>query len=142
MANKNPEWSDNSTAYFQLWVKTLHQNCKGKVGCTCHVGAYDLTVRRLESIKRGMPDLSQRLESKIWDRAFDIHKDSCVKPNGYAGSISPTWSDSIDYPKNVCNCFERAYEEYNKKAEKKDVKKVKTHIKKVVEEPLFEERVV
>jgi len=111
--SKTIELSDNSIAYLRLWTKVLHQNCKGKSRCVCHNGAYDLTVRRLDAIKRGMPDLEPGLESEIWSRAFEIHASSCTK--NYKGSITPTWSQ--EKSKDICDCFELAYKEYNESIE-------------------------
>jgi hypothetical protein len=114
MAHKNPEWSANTTAYFELWKTTLHQNCKNKKKCTCHTAAYDLTVHRLGCIERGMPDLHPKEESKIWELAFDIHRNRCADlPGRRAGSISPTWSDSKELGDKVaCDCFEQAMKLY------------------------------
>jgi len=107
MANKNPEWSANTTAYFELWKKTLHQNCK-KGPCTCSEGAYRLTETRLECMERRMPDLHPDDESEVWEIAFEIHQESCAHLSGYqTGSIAPTWSGEVGQTK-ICNCFERA----------------------------------
>lgn len=110
---KNPEFSNNCLAYFRLWIKTLHQNCKGKTRCICHKGAYNLTVIRFDCIKRGMPDLHPGLESEIWSRAFEIHNKSCNNNTESRSSINPTWSDPKDgNVHKICDCFERAYIEY------------------------------
>jgi hypothetical protein len=106
MADKNPEWSANTIAYFELWKKTLHQNCK-KGPCTCGDSSYRRTIDRLECMKRGMPDLHPDEEQEVWEIAFEIHSEFCKTIPGYReGLIAPTWS--VPQHNKICNCFERA----------------------------------
>src|SRR5580692_9939988 len=111
MAHQNPEWSANTTAFFDLWKNTLHQNCKDKKKCTCHEAAYGLTVNRLECIERGMPDLHPDGERVIWSTAFDIHQSCCYDLPGWSDHIiNPTWANPKDKISStrMCDCFEKA----------------------------------
>lgn len=98
--------SSNTKAYFILWRDTLsesdrfnHQEASSR--------AYELTVRRLDCIARGMPDLHAEIEAKIWTVAFAIHNSNPEHSSQTQGKINPTWSDN---PIGQCNCFEIARE--------------------------------
>lgn len=95
-------YSRNTIAYYELWRRTLHQNCY-ETTCTCHIGAIRLTQARVINITRGMPDLPKVEEDAIWQLAFSIHD-----KHGGIGTIRPTWSvDKF----GTCDCFEKAMKE-------------------------------
>lgn len=95
-------YSKNTLEYYELWRKTLHQNCRG-TECTCHIGATNLALERVAFIRRGMPDLPHAEESAVWSLAFKIH-DRHLR----GGPITPTWSKD---KKGCCDCFEKAMKE-------------------------------
>lgn len=101
--------SPNTRAYYDYWKETLHKNnCHANQHCLklCVDGARNLTLERLENIKRGMPDFSSEEENRIWMIAFELHE----KHSGRGGVIAPSWG--VDAHGNAlpnrCDCFEKA----------------------------------
>ncbi len=95
--------SENTKAYYEYWLATLHRNnCNidGITSCRCYEGAVRLVKDRLACILRGMPDLTRYDEDRIWKLAFQFHaKHASTTP------ITPPWA--VDQ-RLVCACFERA----------------------------------
>lgn len=119
LKNCQNAFSDNTVAFGTLWEVTIHyNNCKAGCNLRCALGAGNLVKSRLESMKRGMPDLHPDEDSAIWELAFLNHARFCENGAKYSGSIKPTWSDPKDGLDGVCNCFEVAKMRYDQQASK------------------------
>jgi len=103
--------SPNLRAYYDLWKKTLMQN---RDESAAEEGAKALTMHRMDSQKRGMPDMHPDEESEIMGEAFKIHaaKVSTGKEghrNLSSGSMTCFWCEDLTH---VCHCFEEARHEH------------------------------